>query len=392
MYKYYSSILFVVVLLLTQSCTKEPDLRTVLNPEIESLRLNQIQIIASHNSYRIRTYEPLLQFVQSIASSLPAEYDPAGWDYTHPPFEDQFELGVRGLEIDFFADPNGGLFANYNGLIFINENPASNVAELQEPGMKVLHIPDVDYRTHYHTFKQALQAVKEWSDAHPRHLPIFINLETKEDGLTNYVAISTFTFTMPFNQQLADDIDTEIKSVFGEELDKVITPDDVRGSYATLREAVLDQQWPTLGDARGKVVFIMEGGAVPHYTVNHPSLSDRACFTYANANSPEAAFLIHNNPKSNYNIIRQRVQEGFIVRTRSDSDTGEARTGDYSSMDAAFNAWAQIVSTDYYQPDPRGSIPGSGWTNFQVKFPEGELARINALSAPEKVGVGKIEE
>jgi hypothetical protein len=50
-------------------------------------------------------------------------------------------------------------------------------------------------------------------------------------------------------------------------------------------------------------------------------------------------------------------------------------------MNAAFAAGAHIVSTDYYRPDPRGSMPGSGWTNYAVALPGGGPARSNPVSA-----------
>ena len=49
--------------------------------------------------------------------------------------------------------------------------------ELLSPGLKVLHFPDIDYRTHYYTFTDALNAVKAWSDQNPNHIPIFILIE-----------------------------------------------------------------------------------------------------------------------------------------------------------------------------------------------------------------------
>ena len=38
----------------------------------------------------------------------------------------------------------------------------------------------------------------------------------------------------------------------------LITPDDVQGAYPTLRHAVLHDAWPTLGQARGKVLFALD--------------------------------------------------------------------------------------------------------------------------------------
>jgi len=398
--KFNALVFFLSILFIVNGCKKDNDNLTNDNSaqiaEQENIdttiRMNQMQIIASHNSYRLRTYQPLFDAVLNLSSLLPPEYDPNDWDYTHIPFNQQFDqYNVRGLEIDIYYDPAGGQFYNQKGKsILLGEPDASNVPELLQPGFKVLHIPDVDYMTNYYTFKSALQAVKTWSDAHPKHVPIFINIESKDETIRDVVTVLDFTYAVPYDAAAADALDAEIKSVFGENLDNVISPDEIRGNYTTLREAVLAGNWLHLKEARGKVVFIMEGGLVNFYEQGHPSLQGRACFTYADPASDEAAFVILNGAVSNETEITQRVQEGFIVRTRADSSPNVARTGDYTGMNAAFRGGAQIISTDYYKPDERAGQ--TGWTNYQVKFPNGEVARINNISAAEYQNLGTIKE
>jgi hypothetical protein len=56
----------------------------------------------------------------------------------------------------------------------------------------------------------------------------------------------------------------------------MITPDQVRGKHKTLEDAVLQNQWPTLAKARGKVVFLMDQRPVgPVYLDGHDSLRGR---------------------------------------------------------------------------------------------------------------------
>ena len=64
-------------------------------------------------------------------------------------------------------------------------------------------------------------------------------------------------------------------------------------------------------------------------------------------------------------------------RTQADSDTEQARTGDYSRMEAAFQSGAQIICTDYYRPDPRGNTD-ENWTNYTVRFDDNRLAKIHS--------------
>lgn len=374
----FTAILALNILL--PSCGKE----TVASQQDKALRLNQIQVIASHNSYRLMTTDTVFRYLTRVASLLPPEFNPIELDYTHSNYDQQFSLyGVRGLEIDVYNDPVGGSFANRQIHAMIEIPLESNILELNQPGFKVLHIKDVDYNSHYNTFVQNLQAVKAWSDDHPNHLPIFINIETKEDSPADNPTLVTLGFTPPPPQDAAaaDALDLEIKSVFGNNLDKIITPDKLRGNLPTLNDVVIQNKWPMLGDCRGKIIFIMEGRLVSHYLAGHPSLSGRACFVYATPGQPEAAFVILNNSVGDQAEITQRVQQGYIVRTRTDAGTLEARAGNYAPMNSAFNSGAQIISTDYYRPDPRGNIPGSGWTNFEVGFPDAPLGRKNPVNA-----------
>ena len=189
----YLPILATIVLL--QACKHDPDLHNLgdtnalgengTKPSIDSLqflKLNEIQVVASHNSYRLKTDESIFNFVQNIKSLLPSGLDPDGWDYEHLPFPEQLgDYQVRGLELDIYNDPSGGQFSNRAGNLLVQKPIASGLVELEQPGFKMMHIPDLDYNTHYLTFKAGLQALKNWSDAHPNHIPIFVNIETKEE-------------------------------------------------------------------------------------------------------------------------------------------------------------------------------------------------------------------
>lgn len=357
----------------------------------DSLRINQLQVIGSHNSYRLKTYQPIFDYVQNLKPLLPASLNPDGWDYTHLPLEEQFsDYGIRKIELDIYYDPAGGRFYNRMGNQLVGEPVESGIAELNEPGFKVIHIADVDYMTHYITFKQALQAVKNWSDAHPRHVPIFILIETKQTSLAGMVPLFSWTEALPFDANAMNAIDEEIKSVFGENLEQVLTPDDVRGSFATLNEAITTVGWPKLGKVRGKVVFLLNnGGSISDlYLDNHPSLQGRIMFTPSGTGRPESAFIMQNNPFNSN--IETWVQQGYLVRTRSDSNTDEARTGDVAQRDRALASGAQLISTDYYRPDTR-HLTDSGWTDYSVQLPGNVAARLNPVNGPKNFVGGEIE-
>lgn len=396
--KHYAWLL-IASFIFVASCKKETEkllgVESFDNGPTDSLKLNQIQIIASHNSYHLKTDDSIFAFLQrlSVLGALPSQYDPVGIDYFHLPIEQQFnDYPVRGLELDIYNDPVGGQFYKRQGFKFIPMAVESGIEELNEPGFKMIHIPDFDFNSNYLTFKAAIKTVYNWSVAHPNHLPIFINVETKQDVPADNSQLASFGLTqaVPYTADACDKMDEEIKGVFGQNLDRVITPDKVRGSYERLDSAVRAGNWPTLAEARNKVVFIMQGAAESLYKAGHPSLQGRAMFVYSSPSKPEAAFVILNGPVGSYAEIQKRVQEGFIVRTRSDENTNEARSGDYTQMNAAFSSGAQIISTDYYRADPRAGT--SGWTDFHVRFPNNELARIDSVSATDKLSLGTIKE
>ena len=81
---------------------------------------------------------------------------------------------------------------------------------------------------------------------------------------------------------------------------------------------------------------------------NHPSLQGRILFADAEIGTPESAIRVMNNAKNDWQEIQRLVKQGYIIRTRADSDTEQARNNDKTSFAAAQRSGAQIISTDYY--------------------------------------------
>ena len=175
-----------------------------------------------------------------------------------------------------------------------------------------------------------------------------------------------------------DAIDSDIRSVFGNNLDNVITPDDVRGDDESLESVILNGGWPTIGDSRGKIYFGLDnGGQISDmYVDGHPALAGRVLFTASDPGTPEAAFLKLNTPTES---IADYVAQGYIVRTRADADTKEARSGDTGPRDLALSSGAQFVSTDYYVADARADT-SEDWSNYSVSLPGNFIARENPVS------------
>ena len=355
---------------------------------IDSLKINQIQTLGSHNSYHQRANKFMLRFMKGLNAVAPKDFKPKDLDYAHEPLFVQLDsFHLRSFEIDIYADPKGGQFYKRIKNNLLGKPKASNIAALKEPGFKVMHIPDIDYNTHYYTFKSMLADFKKWSDAHPTHLPIYIMIECKEETLADKIKKLHFTPSVKFTPELCDALDKEVKSIFGEDLANVITPDEVRDTFATLKDAVLAGNFPSVAAARGKFIFIvMQAGNT--YSKNHASLKDRAMFVFASPEEPEAAFIKFDDAKAEEQQITAIVKKGFIVRTRADGPNLQNRSGDYSQQQAAFRCGAQIISTDYYRPDIRYKKHPRRFTNYSTRFSGNDIGRINPVNVP----VSKMKE
>jgi len=335
-------------------------------------RMNQVQVLGSHNSYHVGIDPELFTLLrQKYGERMD------GLFYSHLPIERQLDMGLRSLEIDVVYDPHGGLYAHPAGLEIEKQNHLPSPAYdpqglMNQPGLKVIHVPDIDFRSNVYNLQQELAILKRWSDAHPNHLPIAITMNAKDDGLKE----AGFVQPLPFDEAAFDSWDAEILKGLGR--DKLIVPDDVRGPYATLEAAVLAQAWPKLSEARGKFFFILDetGKKMETYIGGHPSLKGRLMFVNASEGRPEAAFRIVNEPKKDWAYIQYLVRTGYYVRTRADADTKEARAVDYSRWRAALISGAQVISTDYYVPDARLG------TGYSVKLPGGQPGRWNTLLLP----------
>jgi hypothetical protein len=309
--------------------------------DVETLALNEIQLLGSHNSYK-RAMDPvamaaLRQVNPEVADTL---------DYWHVPLVEQFELGLRKLEIDVFYDPSDRLFGR--GLTHLKAESAGLLgAGSQFP---VLHVQNLDDRSHCDNLLHCLAQLAAWSDAHPDHLPLFVSFNAK-DGVIDQPG---FVRPEPFAEDAWMALDAEVRALIG---DRLITPAEVFAS-GRLR-------WPTLGNARGRFLLVLdEGGDKRRQYASR--WRERAMFANLPEGTPGAAVLVVNDPLADYDRIQRLVRSGFIVRTRADADTREARSGSVERRDAAFASGAQLISTDYYLPaehfgnDYRVAMPGGG--------------------------------
>jgi hypothetical protein len=334
--------------------------------------LNQTQIIGSHNSYKNAMAPEILSYLRSMSTKT-AE----GLEYEHEPLEKQLDMGLRNLELDVFHDPQGGRYTQPKGIEMIRKGGKLNFTfdtenKLALPGLKLFHVQDIDFQSHYLVFAEALQALKKWSNAHPDHHPMFILVNAKDAFVPNTIR------PLPFTATALDSIDLEIRTHLG--LEKLIIPDQIKGSFVSLEEGVLNGNWPTLDQARGKFLFVLDESEekIRSYLTQKPGLTNAVFFVNLKEGNPEAGFRIINDPVKNELYIQELVRKGYMIRTRADSGTVQARTEDYTQFEKAKSSGAQVISTDYYLPSKLFK------STYKVSFEGNKFERANPVLNPGK--------
>ena len=166
------------------------------------LSINQIQFVGSHNSYK-QAMSPLVFRALHLLDAKAAE----SLEYWHEPIATQLDLGLRKLEIDIFWD-----------------------AQTQD--FPVGHAQVIDMNTHCTTLHVCLKQIIDWSQRNPRHVPIWISFNLKDQ------AISGLPEPEPFTPEALRRLDDQLLDALGERL---IKPKDVE-----------NLRWPPLEQSRGK--------------------------------------------------------------------------------------------------------------------------------------------
>ncbi len=307
-----------------------PDARVAL-PLDDVLRLNHLQMEGTHNSYHVQP-----------------RADIPDWRYTHAPLDEQLESeGVRAFELDTYFDEALGVW-------------------------EVFHIATLDEETTCATLLECLATIRTWSDANVNHHPIFVQIEPKDfyDEATNDDVMAV--------------MEDEIRFVFPEEL--IITPDLVRGDAANLREAVMTDGWPTLGEVRGRVLFFLNCSRdwCVHYANRGEGLAGKLIFSDSQPDDPWAAIRILNGGGEE---AMAAVEAGFIVRSRAVSMPGALDATEeelQNELDSVLASGAHIISTDV--PIAREDVP------LFVEMPGGNPSRCNPVSAPEECTATALED
>lgn len=302
------------------------------------LKMNQVQVIGTHNSYHQRPPERVLRLMKKVDRRT------EGWDYEHAPLDVQLDRGVRSFELD------------------IHYNPSE--------GFEVYHVPNLDNQTSCRKFTDCLKKIKDWSDRHRRHVPMLILVEFKDE------TISLDKRLRPLDEAALDRLDKDIREVFPAE--RLVTPDDVRGDAKTLGEAVESVGWPSLDSTRGKVFFVLHeaGKTRDLYAKGRPSLEGRAMFVRSEEGRADAAVMVVDQPV--VERIKKLVLSGFIVRTIADGNVARDKIQSEKRRQRALASGAQVVSTDYPPGEPHSS------NGYIVELPGAVPARVSPIFAQGK--------
>ena len=287
-------------------------------PLDDQLALQHLQAKATHNSYHVAAESTFEQ-----------------WDYSHAPLAEQLgEEGVRGIELDVY---------------YI------------EGRLVVEHVPHADALSVCPTLDRCLEEVRDWSDAHPAHHALVVQIEVK-DG------------TQPEIDLALAALEEQILAVWP--LERIITPDEVRGDAPSLGAALAERGWPTLGETRGRVLFALDnrGEVRDRYLAGGGALEGRLAFIDSAPGDEYAGFAVLNEPIADAAAIAEALAANLLVRTRADADLVEPRAADTTRRDAALASGAQLVSTDVPVLTP----------DFDYRFdiPSGEPSRCNPVTAP----------
>jgi len=307
-----------------EEAEKEPLIRAQ-RPAFTSagLRINHIQFVGSHNSYKQAMPDG---FVKQLMKVNPKVLE--SLEYEHVPLAEQLDLGIRKIELDVF-------YVAYEDQFLVG------------------HVQQIDMNSSCATLRICLAQIIAWSQNNPTHAPLWISFNAKDSfipGLPSPEAFSPVAFTL---------MDSIVEEVLGE---KLILPRDI-----------VDLQWPLLDEARGKFILILDEGGEKR-DMYYDGWQQRPMFTSAPEGHPAAAIMILNDPVGQFDEIQRLVRTGYMVRTRADADTREARENDTRRRAAAFASGAQAVSTDYY-------LPATHFGNeYQVILPQ--PVECNPITAP----------
>lgn len=337
---------------------------------IGGLRLDQVQMIGTHNSYHQAPDRGLLDYLRTSGFRDGPDWSGArlarAIDYTRQPLSVQLDDGIRALELDVHDDPDGTAF-RYPPFLkapatrgAVPDHPWDPDGEMEKPGFKTLHKAAYDPRSACPLFVRCLAEIASWSDRHPDHTLIVVMIEVKPEASAKAAGCTA----------LCDDGWERLKAVLLDGLgSRLIMPGDI------------GRQWPTLDGVRGRIMVMLLNNkdTMRSYRRQTDKAGEDILFTALRPLKkaplrPDGHSRIAILPNPGDPRIGHAQRMGMLVYTRADADTEEARTGSTNRRNAAFASGATFVATDYPAPDQR-------FSSYSVNFAGGRFLRCNPVTA-----------
>ncbi len=269
-----------------------------------TLKLDDIQMLASHNSYK-KVGPAIGRFFVGLGDSFS---EAKALNYGYQTITDQLNLGVRSFEFDL---------------------------RYRNGSFELTHVPLVDNSSQAVKFDLLLEEIKLFSD-YQTHLPIVILIEVKDDWMMLDPALDPFD----------EDVFILLDDLIGEKLNShLFKPADMVDAQENLKDVIINDGWPTVDSLFNQIMVVLHPG---NYTSSYydmdQSLQSQSMFigSYYQETLPNyASFFVQNDV--DVNIISSLVTNHFMVRTRIDSNL----EFDQTRFDDAIQSGAQILTTDF---------------------------------------------
>ncbi|KAL0490699.1 hypothetical protein AKO1_009654 [Acrasis kona] len=255
------------------------------------LSINHLQYLGTHNSFRVAMEIPYI----------------AKFGYSHDKLTFQANYGVRHYELDSHYDSHNKRWVVY-------------------------HLAVIDDRSNCgDCLSDCLSELKTWSDNNKNHTVMIIYLEPKTKLNARPYCISKDDGNIFLRKE------SEVLSVFP--LQQIIVPDQIKGNYSTLSQAVINRGWPSVESTRGKFLFVMnlwsENMHCKQYYKDkkHPLFFMRT----STPDDPHAAFF-EMPSHGNKEVIKNHLSKNFFVRTGVVTKSMIRSSVDYG---------AQLLSVDF---------------------------------------------
>ncbi len=271
----------------------------------ENIRLNDVQYLATHNSYK-KTGPAIGRFFIGLGDSFE---EARALKYGYKNITEQLQLGIRSFELDL---------------------------RYRKDTFEITHVPLVDASSQAVNFELLLDELLLFSNHQENHMPILVLIELKNDWMILDPLLKDI------DQQALIKLDDMIKSKLE---DKLFLPSNMVDEHTSLKEKIMNDGWPLVSQLANKFIFILHPGAFEqvYYDIDQ-TLQTQSMFigsSYGQSYNDYASFFVHNDVDKE--IISQLISDNFMVRTRIDSNLIFSQ----DRFQSAIESGAQILTTDF---------------------------------------------